>query len=166
MLSPWGVFRSETRHTAPRHFSVFKEGASIYLCDRNHGVYESIDNGRSWQRVFTAPGDWKHSHAIRVNRDQVWLYALRDDTKECSLRVTMSPNSLTWRDADVPPGTDLMTSRLAYDHIRALIFLAANNGTHVFSPEGSYLNQLDTGNVGEVYRLAIDSEAGIMYMSC
>ena len=55
---------------APRYFSSSYDD-TIYLADEEIGVYQSTDDGFSWDLVFQPTDGWHSIEVIKVASDQI-----------------------------------------------------------------------------------------------
>ena len=166
-----GVITTHTQIPEPQCLSVSNDN-TIYLADRNTGVYQSTDDGISWKLVFKSTDGWHCWQVIKVTnnyRDDFWTLEESDDN--CyqlgvySKDRKYSDDNVTWRDIEVPTTDDkhifLLYSSLSYDSDMN-IFLSdyLNKAVHVFATNGQYRCQLLSSHhiQSDPVRLAVDRE--------
>ena len=177
VMSESGKFITAHTHIKfPRYLSVSNDGI-VYLASYKTGVYQSTDDGASWNLVFKSTDGWNCWQVIKVTNnhsDDFW--ALEKKGYNCHLRVynvdrRLSDGNVTWRDINVPTTDgkhiDLLDSRLLHDG-NMNIFLNdwENKAVHVFSVNGQYLSQLLSSQHIKYnpYRLAVDRERQLLYV--
>ena len=101
----------------PRHFSISNDDI-IYLCDIMEGLYQSTDDGFSWNLVFRPTNGWHFWQAIKVttsNSDDYWIKEWNDNMKwRFGVYKRRFGGKVTWREVNVPSPDGLQLS-MAYD---------------------------------------------------
>ena len=145
-----------THTMAQPHYLSVSSDDCIYLADYEAGVYESTDDGISWNLVFKSAAGWHCEQVIKVtseNFDDFWTLEEDEDTGDYHLRVYSvnkrhAIKKITSEDIDVTAtgGKSIVLSSfssLAYDG-NTNIFLSDhhNDAVHVFLLNGQYRCQL------------------------
>ena len=81
-----------TRMTCPLYLSV-SNNESIYLADRNLGIYQSIDDGMTWDCVFEQNDAWNFYQVFRTT-NYLWTWQMLQG-REVSLRIYSWKNQLS-----------------------------------------------------------------------
>ena len=81
-----------TRMTCPLYLSV-SNNESIYLTDRNLGIYQSIDDGMTWDCVFEQNDAWNFYQVFRTT-NYLWTWQMLQG-REVSLRIYSWKNQLS-----------------------------------------------------------------------
>ena len=171
------VITTHNQMTSPRHLSISNEKV-IYLADSYRGVYQSTDDGISWNLVFKPTDGWHCREVIKVttdHSDDFWTLETSDNDENhlCVYSVDRRrfDGNVTWRDINVPTTDgkhiDLLYSSLSYDG-NMNIFLSDlhNKAVHVLSVNGQYHCQLLSSHhiKNWPYRLAVDKEHQLLYL--
>ena len=168
------IITTHSQMSSPRYLSISHDDI-MYLTDENTGVYQSTDDGVSWNLVFKPTEGLYCKYIIRVMTaygDGFWSLERRGFYKY-HLRVykIRSDGNLTWTDISVPTAIgkhcDLCYSSLSYDGNKN-IFLGdhCNKAVHVFSVNGHYNCQLLPSHHIEnrPRRLALDKERQQLFL--
>ena len=144
------IIATHKQLTKPQQFSVSIDNI-IYLADLQKGVYQSTDDGISWNFIVNSIDGWNCLQAIKVTADRCdYLWTLERMNEIYRLRVydrdkKRSDGNFTQRNVKVITTNyiDLINSRLSYDK-NANIFLndISNKAIHAFLANGSYYCQL------------------------
>ena len=159
----------------PRCLTVLNN--DIYLADSATGVYQSKDDGVSWDLVIQSCGGWHCWQVIKVtsaDSDDYWTLERHDDNS-WHIRVyyvnrKRADCNVTWKDLSSisADSISLSWSRLAFDGISNNIFLSdfKNCSIHVFSVDGQYLKQLPLSKqiYYQPYRLTMDKDYPYLYV--
>ena len=173
------VFNEEqlNRLSSPQFISVSSDDVIYVACWRTTGIYQSKDDGISWNLVFkSAVFEGHYIQAIKVNSYQgndFWT-VVKSNGGSHSLRMYSAERELAndtnkWRTVSLPAefreGLSLprYESRLSYDDdVSMFLSDQVHKAVHVFSINGSYLCQLlsldQTGSEGFVYGLMVDKK--------
>ena len=177
-----GELIAYTQMTNPQDISVSNDGV-IYLADAKAGIYQSTDDGISWNLVFKHCDGWLSRQVVKVNTDhgeEFWVLERGNIfSKNVHLRVygevdkrkTLRGSSVPLKDNNLntPDGRriNLVDSKLLYDGYNS-IFLSEcyNKAVHLFSVNGHYLCQLLSSChiKNQPYRLAMDKECQQLYV--
>ena len=172
------VIIGRTRMKSPHRFSVSSDNV-IYLADWETGVYQSTDDGISWNEVFK-PTDKRHCvEVIKVLSDHGEVFwCLESDSETFHLRVYSVDKkqdgtlNLSWVDisdfmTDGKPIDFSLNSCLSYDG-DTNVFLSDfdNKAVHVFSMNGQYRCQLLSSEhiTNWSYKLAVDVQNDVLYV--
>ena len=169
------VISTHTQVTAPQYVSVSNH--IIYLADRETGVYQSTDDGITWNHVFKSTDGWHCWQVIKVttdHSDDFWTLERSDKNKHLrvySVNRRHSDGNVTWRDINVPT-TDgkpinLLYSSLSYDgNMNIFLSDCHNKAVHVFSVNGQYHCQLLSSHHinHRPCRLAADKKDQLLYV--
>ena len=175
VMSEFGkVIATHTQMIGPRYFSVSKDD-NIYLADWDTGVYESNDDGVSWNLVFKSTDGWHCLQVVKViadHSDDFWTMEWRNN--QWHLRVySVDKKRFDVKVKDINVTTtdgkylDLTGSGLSYDgymniflsdyHHKAVHVLSVNDQHHC-----KILASYHTKNIPE--RLSVDLERQLLYV--
>ena len=164
----------------PRYISVFSD--ILYIVDMNTVVYQSKDEGVSWNLVFQINDDWIYWQRIKVTTnfsDDFWTLRYNNNENYYYQRLYSVPkniphNFMTWTDISFTitnselisfPRKDYRSS--CYDN-NMNIFLSYydKKAVHMFSINGQYYCQLlSSYNITYKPRtLAVDNERQLLYV--
>ena len=130
----------------PRFLSVSNDDI-MYLADKT-GVYQSRDDGISWNLVFKSTNEWNCWQVVKVindHHDDYWT--VEKSGNNYHLRVysldRCSHAKVTWRDIDVTTSgvehIDLSVSSLSYDgNVNIFLSDLDNKAVYAFSVNGHY----------------------------
>ena len=171
------VITTEKKITEPRYLSVSSDD-NIYLTDWKTGVYQSTDDGVSWNLVFNSTDEWHCRQVIKVttdHSDDFWTLE-RSDNNDYHLRVysvdrKCSDGNVTWRDINVlttdGKHINLSNSSLLYDgNMNIFLNDYHNKAVHVLSVNGQYHCQLLSSHhiKNKPFRLAVNKERQLLYV--
>ena len=154
---------------APRYFSISNDEI-IYLSDRMEGLYQSTDDGVSWNLVFTPTDGWHFWQAIKVttsNSDDYWIQEWNDNMKwRFGVYKRRFGGKVTWREVYVPSPDDLQLS-MSYDGNMNIFFsdnkeksvylLLVNNQHHCQLLSSHHIKYTTK-------RLAVDRKRKVLYI--
>jgi hypothetical protein len=163
-------------YQTPGNLSVSTDGV-IYLISEWTSVYQSTDDGLTWNHVFTVTDDRECCQVIKVstdsNTDVLWTVVW--SAEDWHLRVyTVDKrravgDNVTWRDVIVPSHVtvSMTSSELAYDaHTSMFIADLYNRAVHVWSVSGQYDRQLVSPQQlrSTPFCVAVDTQRHVMYV--
>ena len=133
------------------HISITKNGV-LYLANVRHGVYQSTDNGFTWELVFKTVERCNHvikvEHTLAKNSNVFWILEYNEEFP--SLRIyTIDHNStakkVSWVQVTLPETiqTDALNSitDLLYDGY-ILLYITSDHSIHLFNVNGEYCKRL------------------------
>ena len=83
VIREYGDIISSKQMGSPRHLSVSNDGA-IYLSDENAGLYESKNDGFSWDLILKSTNGQSFQKAFKVTnetKDDFWIYVQTTEAK-------------------------------------------------------------------------------------
>ena len=174
VLSESGEVIATSQLTAPRYLSVSNDD-TIYLADMKTGVYQSTDDGVSWNLVFKSTDGWHCAQVIKVTTDHFNDYWTLGTFDKWCLRVySVDENfdyEMSWKDIDLitKDGEQINfdSSKLAYDgDMNMFLRDYHNKAVHILSTNGEYHCQLLSPNdlSNTPCRLAVDKERELLYV--
>ena len=172
------VISTYTHKRVPCYLSVPNDGI-IYLTDKETGVYQSVDEGVTWSRVFKPTDGWHSEQMVNItteHNDEFWTLETNDN---CSAHLQVyskdrrrSHSKVASRNINVTitGGKKIYLSSnscLSYDgYMNIMVSDIDKKAVHVFSVHDQYLCQLLTSHHfnDEPLRLAIDKERQLLYV--
>ena len=141
------IIATHNQLTQPQLFSVSIDDI-IYLADLQKGVYQSTDDGISWNLIVNSTDGWNFLQAIKVTADRFLTLERMDDIYRIQVYdrdKKRSDNNFTRRNVNVTSTNyiDLAHSRLSYDgNVNIFLNDISNKAVHVFLANGSFYRQL------------------------
>ena len=161
----------ETQMKKPLMFSVFNK--SIFLADSESGVFQSTDDGITWNLVFQISdkaAGWQCWQMIVADaKDSVFNYWVCEKNKELYRLRIYASKTLQVKDLDVSVYVNLKTAYMAFDG-KSSVLLCDNEKCliHIFSISGEYQRQLimnkNDGQVTNPRRPYFDSIKQLLYV--
>ena len=175
LITKSGSFLKSCPMKQPRCLTVLNN--DVYLADSATGVYQSKDDGNTWDQVIQSCGGWHCWQVIKVttvDSDDYWTLEKHDDDS-WHIRVyyvnrKRADCNVTWKNLSSinAENVSLSWSRLAFDGISNNIFLSDYDNCliHVFSVDGQYLKQLPLSKqiYYQPYRLTMDKDYPYLYV--
>ncbi len=147
------------RYSSVLRNSLATDGAGTWIVALNVDIFRSTDNGDTWVKVYTHPGETaldehpEHSQGMATDGNGVWLTTVVNDTTSTIVRST--DNGATWAPAYVFPysgfiydtyygvvstdkhGDWILVARYRASEEDYLVYRSSDNGTHwtpVYNP--------------------------------
>ena len=181
VMSKSGYIIKHTAMTEPQDISV--SNGFIYLADAKAGIYQSTDDGISWNFVFKQSDGWLCRQVIKVtndNSDEFWIQERGNIiSRNAHLRIyseadkQQTQHGFAARLKDIslktPDGRkiNLVDSRLLYDGYNNVYLNECDNkAVHLLSVNGQYHSQLLSPNhlKNQPYRLALDKGCRLLFV--
>ena len=180
VMSISGEFIKHTLMIDPQEFSIFKDGV-IYLADWTAGIFQSTDDGQTWNFIFKNSDGWLCRQVIKVTTDddnEFWtqdrgynLLITRNAQVHVFREQTLGASIVPLKEINVnaPDGRIIifLSSRLLYDgNINVFLNECDNKAVHMLSVNGQYRCQLLSSChiKNEPYKLAIDKDCRQLYV--
>ena len=166
-----GNIISQQQMSAPTCLSLSGDN-TICLTDKMNGIYESKDDGITWNHILRLPNDntccWQ-AIKLRNNQDEVIYWTLvESNNSQFYLRQYTVNNGVTWQDI-ISSDVDLSLSKMAYDG-KKTIFLAAYNSDLVLSipvNNPQLFKQLSFNeSIKKLCGINFDSDNQLLYLCC
>ena len=170
-----GNYTTESPMTSPWYLSTSIDDI-IYLADSEKGIYQSIDDGLTWNLFFKPKDDWHCLHVVKVSTDRsddLWVVE-EEEKGKFRLRVySFDRKSLqrnaTRRDISYRRTTSINNSKnptltLLHDGNSTIFLSDANYKTiHAFLTNGIYVCQLENTR-SEPWRMTMDRTLQRVYV--
>jgi hypothetical protein len=166
----------QTNLLQPGYLSISADDV-IYLISDHTSVFQSKDDGLTWNHLFNVSDDCKCWQVVKVstdnNTDILWAveYPFRDwrlSVYTVDKRRAVG-DRVTRRNVTVPSHVtvDFSNSRLAYDdHKSIFVTERGKKAVHVWSVSGQYVYQLVSPQqlILSPWRVAVDTQRHVMYV--
>ena len=164
---------STTRFSSPLYLSVFNN-ESIYIADHNIGIFQSIDEGITWDHFFKQNDAWIIYQAFRTT-NYLWTWQMLQG-REARLCVYIWDDQLNFDNImpsqtinNVSGSNDITFhpgSLLVIDNINILYSDKSQSNLNLFSASGHYQRKLLILKhvKNESWSLAIDKEGLLLYV--
>ena len=136
--------------TEPKRLSVTTDG-TIYLADITAGVYQSTDDGATWNLVFDSSPSWHCWQVIKVTNEQMddfWTFDFdQERMRVYSVNKKYPGVNVTWKDINLV-ATGGKKIKFSYSSMlcdsNSNLFLSdfENKAIHVLTTKGQYRFQL------------------------
>ena len=170
VINETGNVIHETTMNDPRFLFVSYSKDAIYLADYTTGYYQSVDDGKTWQFLFSPSDNWNVRQVIKVSTDIIWASELRTaSTSEYRLRIYSGDRghfdgNVTWKDVhlNLPlvgnKQINLAGCKLFFDGNSSMFLSDSdNNAVYLLFTDGQYNRQiLSSKNISSPYALTVD----------
>jgi hypothetical protein len=142
VISKSGTLMSAIQLPKPRRLNVCSDG-TIYVADRQTGIYQSTNGGKQFRHVFTSQDNGDFWQVIRVSSTpQSHVFWALKLLKNGSMRLVVytvntdrCEDNVQGRDIAIPPHVDLHNAAMAFDRRRNLVYITdrRNRAVHALS---------------------------------
>ena len=174
VMSKNGIFINSTDMNDPLHISTSND--ELYIADFESGVYQSIDDGRSWRHIFQASNNWGSFASFKINdmfKEYYWSYdkrrrSLHDDFKALRIYEKNEKNNtyMVQKIIDIPKYCRLYSiCSLFYDGEDNVFMLDFTGEVMLlYSVNGEKRMELKSLNVTHFVYLSVDTNKGLLYI--